>query len=257
MDDLNEYLQPKNSPIAQNMGAVSAYDFAFQNERNAVDLTKIKNFSFSSGTGGTLALGGVGNGNGQLVIRDSSGSQIGILNNEGLTITGGNIEVYNSSGSLTFDASGLVSTANFISSAVTKAASFNQSFTSSTPAGLTDGTLSFDLSRQTNILFLADIVSFSSNGDAGTVSYSGNGVVRLNIDGVEQTRIVETGGNDYSNKDAFGGGQNTLESASAHFLTNLAAGTHTYTLTGARDVNFGNPTFTVYKYKMTYIKLGT
>lgn len=73
---LNQYLQPVNTPIDQNKGAVSSYSFDAENERNTVTLSKIKNFSFSAGTGGTLQLGGTANGNGFMIIKNEAGSTI-------------------------------------------------------------------------------------------------------------------------------------------------------------------------------------
>ena len=76
MVDLNENLLPEDSPIAENQGAVSAYDFDGGNERNVISLTKIKNFSFNAGTGGTLVLGGTNNLSGMLKIRNEAGTTI-------------------------------------------------------------------------------------------------------------------------------------------------------------------------------------
>lgn len=40
--------------------------------------------SFSAALGGELTLGGVNNGNGKLVIRDSAGNQVGYIDNTGV-----------------------------------------------------------------------------------------------------------------------------------------------------------------------------
>ena len=45
--------------------------------------------SFSAALGGELTLGGVNNGNGKLVIRDSSGNQVGYIDNTGVNFTKG------------------------------------------------------------------------------------------------------------------------------------------------------------------------
>lgn len=90
---LNAYLQPMDSPIAQRQ-IVDGFQFDAQYERNSVDLAKIKNFSFSSGRGGTLILGGTLNGNGLLQVKDASGSVIAIANNNGIFINGASGTAY-------------------------------------------------------------------------------------------------------------------------------------------------------------------
>lgn len=72
---LDSFLNPINAPEA-NSGAVSSMDFDVLNDRNIIGATKLRDFSFSSGVGGTITLGGVDDGNGELVIKDSSGNTI-------------------------------------------------------------------------------------------------------------------------------------------------------------------------------------
>jgi hypothetical protein len=40
MGTLNEFLQPTDSPIALNQGAISSYSFDSQNERNSISAAK-------------------------------------------------------------------------------------------------------------------------------------------------------------------------------------------------------------------------
>lgn len=72
---LNANLQPENSPIT-NSGAISPYSFDGQNERGVINAMKIKNFSFNSGTGGTLTLGGTANGSGFMQLKNENGTLI-------------------------------------------------------------------------------------------------------------------------------------------------------------------------------------
>lgn len=83
MENLNEQLTPNDSPIALNQGATPSYLFDAMFERNAVSLSKIKNFSFSAGTGGTLTLGGTNNGNGLFQLKDVNGTKIIQGDNQG------------------------------------------------------------------------------------------------------------------------------------------------------------------------------
>lgn len=241
MDNLNEYLQPTNSPIANYQGAVPFYQFDAQNERNVIDLTKIRNFSFSAGTGGTLTLGGVGNGNGQLIIKDSSGSQIGVLNNEGLTITGGDIEVYNSSGSLTFDASGLVSQNNFTLFNFNGAPAQSITGTAATDITSSEGTIV--VGRTVNVLFLFS----SENFLVESVGNTANGELGLSIDGVYPRCVIRVRN-----------GGNNLETRTNFFVTTLSAGTHPVKAQARLTTIFGGtPSLNVTNFSWTYIILGT
>lgn len=79
---LNANLQPEDSPIT-NSGAVSPYSFDGQNERGVINAMKIKSFSFNSGTGGTLTLGGTENGSGFMQLKDENGTLIFTADYEG------------------------------------------------------------------------------------------------------------------------------------------------------------------------------
>lgn len=96
MVNLNAQLFPTDSPIAQNQGAVTAFDFDAQNEAGVVSSAKIRNaavgnaqigtaaigtanigtLTFDQITGGTATLGGTLNGNGLLSIKNSGGTEI-------------------------------------------------------------------------------------------------------------------------------------------------------------------------------------
>lgn len=82
--NLNQYLQSVNSFLGSS-GYVPAYDFQSNNERGVITNTFLGNFSFNKGTGGTLTLGGTSNGNGVLLIKNSSGTVIVEGNNVGHT----------------------------------------------------------------------------------------------------------------------------------------------------------------------------
>ncbi len=75
---LDEFGRPVDSPINNHLDAPfqGGMDFDSQVDRNAVTLNKIKNFSFSAGTGGTLVLGGANNDNGLFLLRDANGTVI-------------------------------------------------------------------------------------------------------------------------------------------------------------------------------------
>jgi len=56
--DLDNFLNPKDAPMALSKDVVDPYTFDMNNERNSVGQNQIRDFSFSSGFGGTLTLGG-------------------------------------------------------------------------------------------------------------------------------------------------------------------------------------------------------
>lgn len=112
MTVLNDFLQPIDSPITYS-GAVSSYEFQYKTDRGAVTNSQLGNFSFGKGVGGTIVLGGSGNGSGQLIVNDSSGSTRVQINNTGIYVTDGSLTFLNSTGGTVLDSSGLVSLTSF------------------------------------------------------------------------------------------------------------------------------------------------
>lgn len=77
MDNLNQFLQPFNSPVTQNMGAVSGYDFNSNYERGGVGNFSIKNASINNAKIGTAAIGTANIGT--LTFNQISGGTINVL----------------------------------------------------------------------------------------------------------------------------------------------------------------------------------
>lgn len=180
---LNKNLQPLDSPVARNQGAASSYEFDSRNERNAVNLTKIKNFSFSQGFGGTLTLGGAGNGNGLMLVKDANGSTVVRADNQGINIfgtaggtivtldqngiivDGGNILVKNENNTTIIDTEGIVSTANFVTDQVFS--NVLQSTASSTAVDVTGSSLApFTLARSAKVLVTMTAFGYNNNFDS-------------------------------------------------------------------------------------------
>lgn len=252
---LNEYLQPVNSPVAQNQGAVDSYQFYAQNERNSVTLTKIKNFSFNSGQGGTLTLGGTENGNGLMVVNDASGSTIVTVDNDGITINGGSITIYDAQGSTILDSQGLVSLNNFTSAGTSVSGGFGQTITSSSYVGLTGGTVNVVNTRPVVVMILADVRA-KLNGVIGTINVSGEAFIDIFVGGTAEsnTEIHFKGEYDSINIDHYG---NYLDSSfSTHSIKTIAAGTTPISLSG-RLVDTANSQLVIYNYKLSYVILGT
>lgn len=245
---LNANLQPLDSPIVNYQGAVTSYDFSADNDRSAISLAKIKNLDFSTAFGGTLTLGGNGNGNGQLFVQDSSGSTIVTLNNAGVAVTGGNISVYNASGSLTFDANGLVSATNFASDGTVD--NSTRSTNSLTPSDVSNTSLTFSLARSnTKVLINATVnCQFSSMG-----AEVATGVVFMNIDGSNQSfpmSLIDV------RLQAAATVSRTVTLAYSQILT-FASGSHTIKLQFQRNASGGNPNYDILNTSVLYIVLGT
>lgn len=274
MNKLNDKLQPLNSPVANYQGAVSAFEFNAGNERNTVDLSRIKNFNFSSGTGGTLVLGGPGNGNGLMNVKNSigttivqadntglnvyntSGSLITSLNASGLTIYRGNVTIQNANNTTILDTSGIVSTANFAADNVEDVTI--RTTTSTSPTDLPGSTLdTFVLSRAVkaavyvtvwgyNIAWLADAsimqVQCVDNIDGTLVAFP------LYVN--QQLTEVGGGGPPFT---AFGYNID-YQFNSAAAIVDLSAGTHTMKL---QFYITGTGTAEVALYQLGYVILGS
>lgn len=239
---LNQFLQPVNSPVGQNSGAISGYDFNAQNERNIIDGAKIRNFSFNAGTGGTIQLGGVANGNGYLTVQNSAGSTIVTINNTGITVEGGNVVIKDAGGTTVLDSLGLVGTTSFISG--NSSAGGNQDTTSSTLTDVTASSLSFVLQRTTPVLFLLSCAIFN----LGANSTSGeSGIAQIVVDGTAQTPLIVGRTTQYSDF-SLGGATHTT-----HTVLNLAAGTHTAKI---QFKTGGNGTARIIDRSLTYLVLG-
>jgi hypothetical protein len=88
-------------------------DFDFQTDRGAIRTSKIRDFNFSTGAGGTIVLGGTANGSGELLIKDEAGNIIVQGDSAGLAIYDGNLVVQNADATTIIDTDGIISTANF------------------------------------------------------------------------------------------------------------------------------------------------
>ncbi len=171
---LDSNLRPLNSP-ATNYGTahVTGYGFNSNYERNTITAMNIRDFSFSTGEGGTLTLGGAGNGNGVASIKNSGGTEIVRLDNTGIEINNGDISINSASGSVVIDSSGLNSISNFRSYVTDDNSAYY--ITSSTYVPLTDGTVgTVVVSRQTRALIYLQ-GGFYTSGNIiltdGTINY--------------------------------------------------------------------------------------
>jgi hypothetical protein len=173
----------------------------------------IGDISWDKGQGGTLTLGGADNTNGILSIKDSSGDEKIIMDNEGITINTGKLTIKDEDESTVIDSKGLVSTTSFqfdtvvLESQITRSAS-----------GWGDATglsLTFTLSRTANVLILASL----SGKNTSLTSSGGQQLIRFDINGTP-TGVWNLHG-------VPGGGGLELQSATIHYVAELPSGSNT------------------------------
>lgn len=136
---------------------------------------------------GTVNVGGSGNGNGVLNVKDSSGNNKVILDNSGITINDGKLTIKNSATETVMDATGLKSTTSFTTGQVGSYDTTTDSTTSGTYADVPSMTLSsFNLTRTTGVLVLVTMVceTFDAGGGGEAVIYVGG-----EINDIQQVRI--------------------------------------------------------------------
>lgn len=232
----------KDSLANQDTGFVTGAEFGANTEGGAISTYNVQNLNFSKMQGGTATLGGTANGSGYLSIKDSSGSEIVKGDSTGLTITGGNINIYNSSGSISFDSLGINSASNF------KLTSASPSGTVSCGTTLTPvpgGTLSpIVLTRPTNVL--VDLFTFGYNKNVtNDFGYSAVYV----CDGVDVLAYTY-----FAGAYMVAGGTEAIMSqfTSCTSMSQLAAGTHTLIVKTDTDTATGTTVVAAYAEAIQY-----
>ena len=87
--NLDKWLRPLDGFAPQENATAMEWDA--QHDRNVVRAMHLQSVSFSVLTGGTASLGGRLNGDGLLIVNNSTGSQVVRLDNTGIVITAGTI----------------------------------------------------------------------------------------------------------------------------------------------------------------------
>lgn len=235
----------------------TGFDLDSEFDRSAITLTKIRNFSFSSGTGGTIVLGGTNNGNGLLRVKDSSGGTVITLDNSGILVTDGNIIVQNTAGGTVIDSEGIVSTTSFENTSLFNGAA-GLSTTSTSYVDVSGGVVgTIVTTRSLNVSFF--LMGLGYNSDFITAqnlrymeltiydSFLADDVTNIFINGGATTDVESSG----STTDFYLTMSDQMVSRSS--ILTLAAGTHSYKLR-YRAVTGG--TATLNAYEAGYIILG-
>ena len=131
--------------------------------------------SFDRAQGGSLILGGENNQNGTFTLRDADNIDRITMDKDGMIIDKGSMTIKNAKGQTIIDANGLRSTTNFSNGIITDSNLF--STTSTTYVDVTNMTLTFILSRGSNVLVGGGGACWNSHA-------TNNAQFRLEIDGV-------------------------------------------------------------------------
>jgi len=254
---LDNKLQPINSPISDNAEKkVTAYDFNSNYERNTITAMNIQNFSFNSGEGGTLSLGGPGNGNGVLSVSDTGGTEHVRLDNTGLTVSDGSITLKNASGTSFVDSSGLVAAAitNY-GTTYTFGTGIVTTVSGTSASDTNYATISVVVARNTPVLFLGDVTSDVWTANPGGTSYfRGYLYTKMKLNG---TLISQ---NIMKSELTAGSDDNTGNMPmSLHSFNILTAGTHSVTLGGSisYQAGLGTPSAQIRGVRLTAFYIGT
>lgn len=258
--NLDSNLFPKNSPyVAQQQ--VSAFAFDYQNEAGIISSAKIRNASIGTAQisridfniieGGTATLGGSANGDGVLLVNNSSGSNVVTIDNQGVTVTDGSISIKNSGGTTVLDSTGLNSLNNFESGGATGQAGTLTSTSYTQWPGLTVTTSNFTRSR--NVLMFCGM-SFAVDSVGGTAA---NGFANMvfNVDNSIPAGL-STFSRQFQRQVAYTDGVQMQYSMFYHYMS-MGTGTHTIQVMAQCDIGGLNIVNTNGAARLTYVVLGT
>lgn len=272
MPVLNKLLFPSDAPVVKNQESVFPLRFDWENEAGVISTSKIRqasigsaqigqavidqaninNFNFSQGTGGTLTLGGTSNGNGVMQVLNAAGGTVVTASNTGIAVTNGSITINNSSGSTTFDGTGVLSESNFILTSASTGGGGTQVI-GTTETAFTNGTLTFTLSRTSLMQFYAIFKIYVQE------SFSNNTQGQLNI----YMRVNGTAINDcvvqyyHGTADNVTVGPYYVDTRPMYNIRSLSSGTHNLVISGQCARTTGTANLGIWGWDMGYSKLGT
>jgi hypothetical protein len=223
-DGLNNLLQATDSLAAGTRPYISSTEFDTNMEipTNYIGSANIRNFNFSQGQGGTLALGGTLNGDGLLLVNNNSGTPVVTLDNTGITVTNGSITINNSSGSPIVDSLGIVGVNNFIDVAV------------AVPTGTVTGTSWVDVAGGTLVPIIVSrttpiFYTFTSYGLQSNVWNDSGKVIVGVFEGTTPILYNYLSGNDINGTTLFG------QDIYSGYFSQITAGTHIYNVKVRND----------------------
>jgi len=171
--------------------------------------------NFNRAKGGTLQLGGDGNGYGIFSLKDSSDVEKIRMDKDGILVNSGKITIKDEDESSVIDSKGIVSaTQFFFDSAFAGIANPDQT-DSLIYVDMDDMVLNFNLARETKLLIL-----FNASIGQGTPNFNSWADITLDIDGVDIDDDIRVGG-------AFAADGYFRVTVMIHSVQTLAAGDHT------------------------------
>lgn len=209
----------------------------FQGEE--IPSAKIGNLDAGKITTGTLTLGGSGVGAPTLRLLDSLDSQTALLDENGLRIDDGNIEIYDENGALVFDSKGIVSVNGFGVDDFSGAAT-NQVINTTSWVDITGTDLTLILDRPA-------VVRSDMMSNCYLVESVGNTChmeIALTINGVHVMTCKRHSGS------------NQMDSISAFDRRVLLAGTHTFKIQARLSMQTGTGSGTIFDAYIGYETFG-
>lgn len=215
-----------------------------------IGTANIGTLSFNEILGGTGVFGGTNNGNGVISVLNQQGTQVVRLDGSGMLVSGGSITIKNSSGSNVIDATGLVSTNNFISGNTNAAP--DTAFTNGTFVTTANSSMTFSLSRSAKALILLTLQSSQGQGTDGA-NASGRVFFTIHYNGTAQnpdividpSLVDETAERDHIQRCTY----------TTTMLKTLGSGAGTIDFRYKIDTG-SNLSVTLHKWDLTYVLLG-
>lgn len=125
----------------------------------AVKNRNVESLTFDKAQGGTLTLGGVDNVSGLMQVKDESGNVIVQNDNTGILVNTGKVTIKDTDSSTVIDASGIVSTTQFLAASVQGSGS--QSTDSTSYQNVSGVTVDFTLNRTQNVLLFGEFLAYT------------------------------------------------------------------------------------------------
>lgn len=196
-----------------------------------------------SATLGSVNVGGSGNGNGVISVKDSSDVEKVLLNNDGITVSGGKVTIKDDSETTTIDSKGIVGSALTLYGS-SSSGSINQHFTTSSEVDVTGSEINFTVARQSTVLILVKATIYHGNVSTNKANLT----IRFRAQGNEFERLTMGG-----NVSPYDGNLRTLHT---HFYSTISAGDKAFKLTGQLESITGSPDMVLLDFRLSYIILG-
>lgn len=189
-------------------------------------------------TAGALVIKGNGP---YMVVQDGAGAERVKVYPEGIIVKNGFVSIQDYMARVVFDSRGIVSTNNFQAPGLSSGV-LNQQFT--VTADVTNSSITFVLARSAVVLFFYSGSVRVSKGSGESLDFG----LSLFLDTLEKDTI------DFQTLMEF---DQVCQGSGQHYFDTLAAGSHTVKLRGMVWNRTGTSTALVYKFRLSYVILGS